>query len=116
MKKKKKTERSNNINIIPVGDKVLIKPIVIELKEEKTKSGIIIPVSIVDQENKERPEQGVVIAAGPGKYSDGKIVPMNVKVGQKVLFKPSYSEEKTIKISGQEYYLIGQESILGIIK
>ena len=86
----------------PYGDRVLVKP---AAAEETTSFGIIIPDS-----TKEKPEQGTVVAIGPGKKNDdGKIVPMSVKVGDKIMFsKYGYDE---VKINGTEYYLIREESI-----
>src|SRR3989339_879148 len=70
----------NNMNTKPLSDRVLIEPI---SKEDKTKSGIILP----DTADKERPEQGKVIALGGGKVGkDGKTMPMSVKKGDVVLF------------------------------
>lgn len=96
-----------DMNIKPLGDKVILKPI---RNEEATKSGIILP----DTVDKERPEKGEVMAAGPGKLlNDGKRAQMNVKVGDKVMFK-KYSPDE-IKIDGAEYLVISEEDILAII-
>ncbi len=86
----------------PYGDRVLVKP---QAAQEQTSFGLIIPDS-----TKERPEQGVVVAVGPGKKSaDGKVVPVSVKVGDTIMFsKYGYDE---VKINGTEYYLIKEESI-----
>lgn len=93
--------------IIPLHDKVLIDPQVVD---EKTASGIIIP----DTVDKEKPEQGTVVAVGDGAYDDGKKVPMTVKVGDTVLFsKYGYDE---VKIDDTEYYIIEESKILAIIK
>lgn len=95
--------------ILPLGDRVLIKP----SKEEngsKTSSGIIIPDTI----DKEKPEQGKVVAVGEGKYIDGKLTPLNVKVGDKVVFsKYGYDE---IKVDDEEYFILKEDSLLAIIK
>ena len=79
-------------------------------KEEKTSAfGIIIPESV----DKERPAKGTVIAVGPGKTEDGTLLPMNVKVGQQVLFsKYGYDE---VKMDGQEYYILSESSILAVV-
>lgn len=86
----------------PYGDRVLVKP---QPAEETTSFGIIIPDS-----TKEKPEQGVVVAVGPGKKNaDGKLVPLEVKAGDKIMFsKYGYDE---VKINGTEYYLIREDSI-----
>jgi chaperonin GroES len=87
---------------VPYGDRVLVKPLP---AEETTSFGIIIPDS-----TKEKPEQGTVVAVGPGKKNDdGRTVPMSVKVGDKIMFsKYGYDE---VKINGTEYYLIREDSI-----
>ncbi len=86
----------------PYGDRVLVKP---QAAEEKTSFGIIIPDA-----SKEKPEQGLVVAVGEGKMGqDGTVLPMRVKVGDTIMFsKYGYDE---IKINGQEYYLIREDSI-----
>lgn len=93
--------------ITPLGDRVVVKP---EGKEEKKlPSGIIIPETAA----KEKPMQGNVVAVGPGKMDDGTMVPLQVKVGDTVLFsKYGYDE---IKLEGEEYYILSESSILGII-
>lgn len=96
------------MNIKPLSDYILIEPI---REEEKTKSGILLP----ETADKERPEQGKVIAVGPGKLNDsGNLVPMNVKVGQKVLFTKYGPNE--IKVEDKEYLIAKQEDILAIIE
>ncbi len=99
---------SSYMNIKPLSDYILIEPI---KEEEKTKSGILLP----ETADKERPEQGKVIAIGPGKLNDsGNLVPMNVKVGQKVLFTKYGPNE--IKVEDKEYLIAKQEDILAIIE
>ena len=96
------------MNIQPLSDYILIEPI---KEEEKTKSGILLPETV----DKERPEQGKVIAVGPGKRtSSDKIIPMNVKVGQKVLFTKYGPSE--IKVDEKEYLIAKQEDILAVIE
>jgi chaperonin GroES len=86
----------------PYGDRVLVKP---AAAEEKTSFGLIIPDT-----TKEKPEQGVVVAVGPGKKNDaGHVVPLSVKVGDRIMFsKYGYDE---VKINGTDYYLIREDSI-----
>ncbi len=92
--------------IKPLGDRVLIEP----LREEKKRGGIILPETL----EKERPEQGKIVAVGPGRVDDnGKRVPMNVKVGDKVLFT-KYSPNE-IKVGEKEYLIAKEEDILAII-
>lgn len=99
--------QTNSPKLQPLGDRVIVKPV---SKEEKTTSfGIIIPESA----DKERPAKGTVVAVGPGKTEDGTLLPMNVKVGQEVLFsKYGYDE---VKVDGQEYYILSESSVLAII-
>ena len=90
--------------IQPLGDHVLIKPSIIE---EKTLSGIVLPDSA-----KEKAKQGEVIAIGSGKYGDGKLINLEVKVGQTVLY--SWGDE--IKIDGEEFVLVSESSIQAVIE
>ncbi len=97
------------MNIKPLSDRVLLEPI---SAEEKTKSGIIIPETVA----KERPEQGKVIAIGPGKVIPelGKRVPINIKVGDIVLFTKYGPNE--VKVDGKEYLIAREEDILAILE
>ena len=96
------------MNIKPLSDHILLSPI---KEEEKTKSGIFLP----ETAEKEKPEQGLVIAVGDGKKTDdGKIVPVSVRAGQKVLFTKYGPTE--IKIDGKEYLIAREEDILAIIE
>ena len=92
--------------IKPLSDRVLVKP---EEKEVEKKGGIIIPDTA-----KEKPQEGEVIAVGPGKRDDdGKLIPMDVKTGDRILYgKYSGSE---IKLDDEEYLIMHQDDILGII-
>ena len=91
----------------PLGDRVLVKPS--EPREEK-KSGIIIPDT-----GKEKPQEGKVIAVGKGKVTeDGKVLPMNVKVGDVVMFGKYSGDE--VKIDGEEYKIMNQDDVIGIIE
>lgn len=105
----KKETKKTKINLQPLGDRVLVKPQ--EVEDKKSPGGIIIP----DTAQKEKPERGRVVAVGLGKRGDdGKLVPVSVKVGDKVMFsKYGYDE---IKIDDEEYYIISESNILGIIK
>jgi len=94
--------------IVPLGDRVLVKPV--REEDKKTKSGIIIPETI----DKEKPEQGKVIAVGEGKYENGELVAPRVKVGDTIIFS-KYSPDE-IKVEGEEYYILKEENILAIIK
>ena len=91
----------------PLSDRVMVKPLE---KEQEKKGGIIIPDTA-----KEKPQEGEVIAAGPGKRDEqGKIIPMDVKVGDKILYGKYSGTE--IKIEDEEYLIMHQEDILGILK
>ena len=96
--------------IVPLGDRVLVKPIDTDELATKTGSGIIIPDTI----SKEKPEQGKVLAVGEGRYDDGKLIKPRVKEGDRILFsKYGYDE---IKIEDEELFIIKEENILAIIK
>jgi chaperonin GroES len=90
----------------PLGDKIVVKPLE---RQEMTKSGIYIPETV-----KEKPQEGEVLAVGLGKYIDGKLVPLDVKVGDKVLFSKYGGDE--IKIDDQELKIISESDILAIIE
>ncbi len=92
----------------PLGDRVVVKPL---SEDEVTKFGIILP----DTVEKERPEKGEVIAAGPGRLFDNGIrAPMSVKVGDKVVFK-KYSPDE-IKIDGKEMLMISESDIMAVLE
>jgi chaperonin GroES len=101
---------TNESPIKPLGDRVIVRP----LKEEEfgavSPSGIIIP----DTAKKEKPEQGIVIAVGNGKWNeDGdERLPLDVKVGDRIIFsKYGYDE---VTIDKKDYFIVGENSILGI--
>lgn len=98
--------KTDSISLSPLGDRVVVFPLA---KDEVTASGILIP----DSAKQEKPERGTVVATGPGKYDDGALVPMTVKVGDTVLFsKYGYDE---VKIDGKEYYILSESNVLAII-
>ena len=105
----KKTAIVNKSGILPLNDRVLVKPIEAE-ELNKTASGIIIPETV----SKEKPEQGKVIAVGDGKWLEGRKVPLAVKAGDKVVFSRYGYDE--VKIGGVEYYILKEENILAILK
>ena len=95
------------VKVQPLGDRVLLKPT--EPKEER-KGGIIIPETA-----KEKPQEGEVVSTGKGKTTeDGKVLPMNVKPGDRVLYGKYTGTE--IKIDNQDYLIVSQDDILGILK
>jgi len=95
------------MKIRPLQDRVIVKRIE---EEEKTKGGIIIPDTA-----KEKPQEGKVIAVGKGKVSDeGKLTPLDVKVGDKILFGKYSGTE--IKLNGEEHLIMREDDILGIVE
>ena len=126
MKKKKATSKSAKKNskkvsskavavrskapVQPLGDRVLLKPLTQEEMGTRSSFGIIIPETI----DKEKPEQGTVIAVGPGKMNDdGKHMPVGVSVGDRVVFSKYGFDE--VKVGGVEYYLVSEANILAVI-
>ncbi|MBM3251951.1 MAG: co-chaperone GroES [Candidatus Omnitrophica bacterium] len=96
------------MDIKPLGDRVLIKQLE---AEEKTKGGIVLPDTA-----KEKPQEGKVIAVGPGKVLEsGKIQTPSVKAGDKVLYGKYSGTEVTTK-EGEEYIIVKEDDILAIIK
>ncbi len=94
------------MNIKPLFDNVLVKPLE---QTQTTPSGIVIPETA-----KEKPQVGIVMAVGSGTTNDqGKLVPMVVKVGQKVLYKKWGGNE--VKVGTEEWLLIEQKDIMGIV-
>ena len=91
----------------PLAGKVLVKPLE---AEQKTAGGIIIPDSA-----KEKPQEGIVTAAGPGKVAnDGKKIALTVKEGSRILFSKYAGTE--IKIDGEEHLIMREDDVLGIIE
>jgi len=96
------------MQIKPLGDRVIVRPLA---AEEMTASGIVLP----DTRDKEKPEQGEVIAVGPGKRLDnGDIAPMSIKVGDKVVFRKYSPDEVTV--DGEEVLVISETDIVGIVE
>jgi len=95
------------MHLRPLYDRLVVKRIE---QKEQMQGGIIIPDSA-----KEKPQEGEVIAAGKGKrLEDGKIIPMEVKVGDRILFG-KYSGND-IKIDGEEYLILREDEVLGVIE
>jgi chaperonin GroES len=96
------------MKIKPISDHILIEPL---KEEEKTKGGILLPKSA----EKEKPEQGKVIAVGSGrKTPSGKVIPLDVKPGDRVLFTRYGPNE--IKVDDKEYLIATQDDILAVIE
>ncbi len=95
------------MKVRPLHDRLLVKRVAVE---EKTKGGIIIPES-----GKEKPAEAKVVAVGPGKRSDdGKLVKMDVKKGDRILFAKYSGNE--IKLNGDELMILREEEVLAIIE
>jgi chaperonin GroES len=109
-KKDTKKKVVADIKIQPIGDRVIVRPKK-DMVGEKTQSGIYIP----DTVEKEKPGEGEVIAVGPGSYTkEGKLIPVRVKVGDTVIFS-KYAYE-SVKLDGEELYILKEENIFAIIK
>ena len=94
------------MNVKPLADRVLVKPLE---QDEVKKGGIIIPDTA-----KEKPQEGEVVEAGPGRTEDGKRIAMDVKKGDRILYgKYSGSE---VSVDGQEYLIMRESDILAVIK
>jgi chaperonin GroES len=101
------TATASKTKLRPLGDRVVIEP---TPREEMTKSGLVLPDTA-----KEKPQEGTIIAAGPGKINDdGKREPMDVKQGDKVLYAKYAGTE--FKVDGDEYLIVSQKDILAIVE
>jgi chaperonin GroES len=101
----------SEINIKPLGDRVVVRPLTDAEAGTVSASGIIIPDTVA----KEKPGQGIIIAVGAGKWDeDGeKRIPLDVKVGDKIVFsKYGYDE---IKVDDKEYFIVGEASIMAVL-
>mgnify|MGYP003334733089 FL=1 len=95
------------MNVKPLGDRVLVQPVE---QEEVKKGGIIIPDTA-----KEKPQEGKIVAVGAGKRDDsGKLIPMDVKKGDRVLFSKYGGTE--IKVDGKDYLIMREDDILGVLE
>ncbi|HTI13629.1 MAG TPA: co-chaperone GroES [Dictyobacter sp.] len=91
----------------PLGDRVVVQPLA---REAVTRSGIVLPDTA-----KEKPQEGEIIAVGPGKVLDnGKRTALEVQVGQRVLFAKYAGTE--VKVEGQEYLILRESDIMGIVE
>ena len=99
--------KDNSKKIKPLQDRVVIKEDT-ESKEKKTSSGIIIPITVNEDKGSKR---GVVIALGPGRREDGKLIPINMKIGDIVLFQ--WGDK--VKIGDEDYYIVRESEILAIV-
>ena len=92
--------------IRPLHDRVIVKRIE---EEEKSKGGIIIPDTA-----KEKPQEGRIVSAGSGRHEDGKIIPLDVKAGDRIMFSKYAGTE--IKLNGEEHLIMREDDILGVIE
>ena len=95
-----------SLNLRPLGDRVVVKPLE---REEVTKSGIVLPDTV-----KEKPQEGEVIAAGPGRLDDGERQPMDVKVGDRVLYAKYAGTE--FKLEDDELLILSEKDILAVLE
>lgn len=93
--------------IRPLSDRVVVEA---REMETKTAAGIVIP----DSADKEKPSQGVIIAVGNGKYIDGKLQPLQVQIGNKVLFG-KYAGTN-VKLGDRDYLVMREEDIMGVLE
>lgn len=99
--------KAEQTSISPLRDRIVVAPLP---KDEVTLSGILIP----DSAKQDKPEQGTVIAVGPGVYDAGSLVPMTLKVGDTILFsKYGYKE---VKVGGKEYFILSESEVLAVLK
>lgn len=90
----------------PLADRVVVRPLD---REEKTASGILLPDTA-----KEKPQEGEIIAVGPGRFEDGKRVELEVKVGDRVIFSKYAGTE--IKVNDQEVLILRESDILAVVE
>ncbi len=92
--------------IRPLHDRVIVKRIE---EEEKSKGGVIIPDTA-----KEKPQEGRIISAGPGRHEDGNLIPLDVKAGDRIMFSKYAGTE--INLNGEEHLIMREDDILGVIE
>ena len=97
---------AKTMKIVPLGDRVVLQQV---KQEEVLSSGIVIPDTA-----QEKPQQGEVLAVGPGRYEDGKLIPMEVKVGDRVLFSKYSGQE--VKVGQEEFLVLREADVLAKIK
>jgi chaperonin GroES len=93
------------VSLQPLEDRIVVKP---SEGEEMTASGLVIPDTA-----KEKPQEGEVLAVGPGRFEDGNRVPLDVKVGDKVIYSKYGGTE--VKISGDELLILSARDVLAIV-
>ena len=99
------TKSASSTKVSPLADRVVIRALE---ESEQMRGGLYIPDTA-----KEKPQQGEIIAVGPGKYEDGKLVPMGVKVGDKVLYGKYSGTEVTL--DNEQYLILREADVLAVI-
>ena len=94
-----------SVSLQPLEDRIVVKP---SEGEEMTASGLVIPDTA-----KEKPQEGEVLAVGPGRFEDGNRVPLDVKVGDKVIYSKYGGTE--VKLSGEELLILSARDVLAIV-
>ncbi len=100
------TTASTKVAIKPLEDRVVVQPLE---AEQTTASGLVIPDTA-----KEKPQEGVILAVGPGRYEEGKRIPLDVKVGDVVLYSKYGGTE--VKYNGEEYLVLSARDVLAIVE
>jgi chaperonin GroES len=102
--------KAERAGLMPLGDRIVVRPLDESEMGTKSPSGIIIP----DTVSKEKPAQGIVVAVGPGRVGDdNKRVPMSVEAGDRILFSKYGFDE--VKVGGKEYFIVSEQSVLAVI-
>ena len=97
---------AKEFNLKPLEDRIVVSP---SEEEQTTSSGIVIPDTA-----KEKPQEGSVVAVGPGRFEDGVRVPLDVAVGDKVIYSKYGGTE--VKVEGDEYLILSARDVLAVIK
>ncbi len=95
-----------SVSIKPLEDRIVVKPLD---AEQTTASGLVIPDTA-----KEKPQEGEVLAVGPGRFEDGARVPVDVQVGDKVVYSKYGGTE--VKLGGEEYLILSARDVLAVIE
>src|SRR5207247_2294322 len=96
---------AKKFSLQPLEDRVVVKP---SEEEETTASGLVIPDTA-----KERPQEGKVMAMGPGRFEDGQRIPMDVKVGDTIIYSKYGGTE--VKIEGEDYLILSARDVLAVV-
>lgn len=99
------TKSASGVKITPLADRVVVKPLE---ETEQMRGGLYIPDTA-----KEKPQQGEVVAVGEGRWEEGKRVPMDVKVGDKVLYGKYSGTE--VNLDGEQYLILRESDVLAIV-